>query len=87
MRGVLRAGEARFDQRKSGLHEHHQVTGEQHPDEIDGNFIFADLGTQFREGGLPRGFRCNIRDSSCRGTGGIARPSQSNTDQAHQDVR
>ena len=42
MGGVFRAAQARFDHRKSGLHEHHQETGDQHPNHVDRKQVMGD---------------------------------------------
>jgi len=48
VRRILRTREAGLDQREAGLHEHHEETGDQGPDEVDGNGVGVHIPSGVR---------------------------------------
>ena len=60
--GALSAAESGLDHREAGLHEHDQIAGDEHPDEVDGETVLVHISGQvigewlvgfgLREGGV-----------------------------------
>ncbi len=48
--GIFCASKAGFEQGETELHEHHQVAGDERPDDVEGDFVLPDLIGEIADG-------------------------------------